>query len=389
MLSRRVPYGAADNALARVLAGRRASGARLLDLTETDPVSAGLADDAGEMLSVLAALGGPGHEPEPRGTRKAREAVADYYRDRGVGADPDDVVLTASTSEAYAHLFRLLCDPGDAAAAPFPGYPLLEPLATLEDVRIRRYRLGFDGAWHLDLDSLERATGPRTRAVVVVQPNNPTGSCHSAEEVAAVEGRCERTGAALISDEVFGDFPRPPATAPLPSLLGSRRVPAFVLGGLSKCCGLPQMKVGWIVVGGPASARREAMRGLEWIADLFLSVSSPAQAALPRWLAGRHGFQSRARERIAANLATVGDLERRCPQVTALPAQGGWMQVLGLPRTRTDEAWALEMLRRDVIVHPGYFYDFAEEGHLVVSLLPEPRVFAEAMARIAEVVEAA
>jgi aspartate/methionine/tyrosine aminotransferase len=296
-------------------------------------------------------------------------------------------VLTASTSEAYAHLFRLLAEPGEALLAPRPSYPLFEPLARLEGVALEHYRLVWEGAWHLDVASLEQAAVTRPRAAIVVQPNNPTGTCLANDEIAALEEWCSRHGAALIADEVFSDFRRPPGTRPLPSLLGeARRVPTFVLGGLSKSCGLPQLKLAWIVAAGPDAARRRALRGLEWIADLFLSVASPVQLALPALLAGRAAFQLRVRERLAANLAHVAGLLQRRPEIAALPAQGGWAQVLRLPRTRSDEEWALELLRREVLVHPGHFYDFEEEGCLVVSLLPETEAFAEGVRRLAALV---
>lgn len=386
MLSRRVPRDARPNALARALAQRAPGAGPLLDLTETNPTRVGLSDLAGAHAALAAAASAP-YEPRASGGEPAREAVAASYRERGLPAEARDVVLTASTSEAFAHLLRLLCEPGDAVAVPHPGYPLLEPLAALEGVELRPYRLDFDGAWHVNADSLAESLGPRTRAVIVVQPNNPTGSCFSPDEIERIESLCARHGAALVADEVFGEFPRP-GQPPLSSLLGSRAVPTFVLGGISKSCGLPHMKVGWVITAGPARERQEALEGLEWIADLFLSVGSPAQAALPRWLAERGAYQARVRARIGRNLAAVEALVRATPEVTALPAQGGWMQVLRLPRTRSDEAWALDLLRRDVLVHPGYFYDFGDDGYLVASLLPELEVFAEAMARVADVVAA-
>ena len=387
MLSRRLPRDTRPNPIADALARRPPGAGALLDLTETNPTRVGLSDK-GDAGAALAEAAGVPYEPRAAGAAAAREAVAASYVERGLRAEARDVVLTASTSEAYAHLLRLLCEPGDAVAVPHPGYPLLEPLAALEGVELRPYRLDFDGAWHLDADSLARALDTRTRAVVVVQPNNPTGSCLSPIEIGQAESLCARHGAALIADEVFGEFPRPGAPA-MASLLGPRAVPTFVLGGISKSCGLPQMKVGWVVAAGPAAARAEALSGLEWIADLFLSVSSPAQSALPRWLAARSAFQGRVGARIERNLAAVETLARSAPEVTAPPAHGGWMQVLRVPRTRGDEAWALDLLRRGVLVHPGYFYDFADDGYLVVSLLPEPAAFAEAMTRVAECVRTA
>ena len=263
-------------------------------------------------------------------------------------------MLTASTSESYAHLFRLLADPGGVFLVPSPSYPLFEPLAALEGVSLRPYRLAYDGAWHLDAHSLEEAFAADVRGVIVVQPNHPTGSCLDAQERALLETLCERHGAAIVADEVFGDFPRPGRSAPLPSLVGEARVPTFVLSGLSKVCGMPQMKLGWIVAGGREAARDEALRGLEWIADLFLSVSTPVQVALPRCWPRAGAFQRRVRERLATNLGAARRAGRAPPGAGACsPAQGGWAAVLRVPRQRSEEDWALGLLRRDVVVHPG------------------------------------
>jgi hypothetical protein len=216
----------------------------------------------------------------------------------------------------------------------------------------------------------------------VVQPNHPTGSCLDADERAALEILCERDGAAVIADEVFADFPRPGHGAALPSFAGPARVPTFVLSGLSKVCGMPQMKLGWIVAGGPEAARAEALHGLEWVADLFLSVSTPVQLALPRLLGARHAFQARMSDRLKTNLARLDALVARRPELSVLGARGGWAAVLRVPRQRSEEEWALGLLRRGVVVHPGHFYDFADEGYLVLSLIPEPGTFDEGLARI-------
>lgn len=382
MLSHRLPQDFAPNPWARRLEQRRARGERLLDLTPSDPTRNGLADAAG----ALAALADPRaarYQPEACGLRSARQAVAASFSVPGAATGPDDVVLTASTSEAYAHLFRLLADPGDMVLAPAPSYPLLEPLAALEGVRLESYRLRFEGRWRVDLDhlraALDRARSPR--AVVVVQPNHPTGSCLAASEVYALEGLCEQRKLALVADEVFGEFPRPPATAPLPTLLGHRRVPTFVLGGLSKSCGLPQLKLAWILLAGPEPARRRAHAGLEWIADAFLSVSSPVQLALPGLLAGRGAFQARLRERLEQSLAALATATNGS-DVELLAADGGWSAVLRLPALHSSEEWALRLLDREVVAYPGDFFDFEDDAWLVVSLLAEPAALAEGAARL-------
>ncbi|HKQ57580.1 MAG TPA: pyridoxal phosphate-dependent aminotransferase [Candidatus Eisenbacteria bacterium] len=385
MLSRRLPHDATPNAWSRLLAERRGSGATLLDLTEANPTRVGLGGAGEDTLAALADPAAVRYEPDPRGARAAREAVAGYYADRGIRVDADDLVLTAGTSESYAHLFRLLADPGDAILAPAPSYPLLEPIAALEGVALRPYRIAWDGCWHVDLGSVAEALAPGARAMVLVQPNHPTGSCLDARELAEVEALCERHGVALIADEVFGDFPwRDQRVGPgLPSLLGARRVPTFVLSGLSKVCGMPQLKLGWIAVAGPDGARAEARHGLEWIADLFLTVGTPVQAALPRLLAGRQAWQARMRERIAVNRARLGDVVAQSPALERRDGVGGWVAVLKLPGGRDEEAWVLELLRRDVVVHPGAFYDFEDEPYLVLSLIVAPGVFATGLERIA------
>ena len=384
MLSRRLPHDLEPNAWARLLEARRAAGARLLDLSETNPTRVGLGGAGAAELAALARAEGARYEPDPRGSLGAREAVAGYYAGRGLRVDPAHVVLTASTSESYTHLFRLLADPGGVFLVPAPSYPLFEPLAALEGVGLRPYRLAYDGAWHLDRQSLEEAFADDVRGAIVVQPNHPTGSCLDAAERELLETLCERHGAAIVADEVFGDFPRPGRGPALPSFVGPARVPTFVLSGLSKVCGMPQMKLGWIVAGGSEAARDAALRGLEWIADLFLSVSTPVQVALPELLAAGGAFRRRALERIAANLARLDALVASRPELGVLPAQGGWAAVLRVPRQRNDEEWALALLARGVVVHPGHFYDIAGEGYLVLSLIPEPDVFHAGCARIAE-----
>lgn len=326
----------------------------------------GLGGATVEELRALADPRGLAYDPDPRGSLEAREAVSKYYGDR---VFPDDLVLTASTSEAYAHLFRILCEPGDEILVPRPSYPLFEPLAALEDVRVEHYRLAYDDRWELDQDSLEAALSLRTRAIVLVQPNNPTGSCLSPSETDAVASLAAERGIALISDEVFGDFPW--AGTPLPSMLGETRALTFVLGGLSKACGMPQMKVAWIAARGPDPVRAAALQKLEWIADLFLSVSTPVQLALPRLLPARAPFQRAVRERLATNLARLRALDGA--RFRLLAGAGGWSAILSAPSDVAAQA-----LERGVLVHPGHFYE-APDDCFVVSLLPEPNVFDEAV----------
>jgi hypothetical protein len=387
MLSKRIPASHEPNAWAAALASRRAAGGAVLDLAEFDPTRTGLGGADTEVLSALADPRGARHSPDPRGLRGAREAVAAYYAGRGLAVDPDALVLTTGTSESYAHLFRLLCDPGDRVLVPAPSYPLFEPLADLESVRLGRYRLAYDGRWHLDLDSLARAA-PGARAVVLVQPNHPTGTCLDGAEWAEVERMCLEHDLSIVSDEVFGDFAWDGRASGLPSATAVREAPAFVLSGLSKVCGLPQLKLGWIALAG-ARHRAERARGLEWIADLFLSVGTPVQHALPRLFVAGEAFRGRALARIAANRTRLAQAVARAPSLGVLRADGGWVAVLRVPDRRSDEEWALALLARGVVVHPGHFYDFDRDGHLVVSLIVEPATFDAALRVVEEVVESA
>ena len=369
------------------MADRRAAGHVLLDLTASNPTRVGLSGATPELLMKLADPQGVEDRPDPRGLASAREAVAAYYAARGTPIDAADAVLTTGTSESYAHLFRLLTDPGDAVLVPSPSYPLVEPIAELEGVEAIRYRLAWDGAWHLDLASLDQAlqvAGARARVAVVIEPNHPTGTCLTMPEREALERRLEERGMALISDEVFADFPWPPRTEPFPGWLGPRRVPTFVLGGLSKCCGMPQLKLGWIIHSGPDSARW--LEGLEWIADLFLSVATPVQLALPALLEARHSYQARVRERLATNLATLAEFVGGRPETSVLTGEGGWGAVLRLPARELD--WSLALLERDVIVHPGHFYELESEGCVVVSLICEVATLRAGLGRVAEALTA-
>jgi hypothetical protein len=382
---RRLPASLEPTPWARRLEELRGRGAALLDLAESDPTRTGLSALGESERAALADPRAARYQPDPRGLLPAREAVAAYYAERGARVSAEDILLTSGTSESYAHLFRLLADPGDAVLVPAPSYPLFEPIAALEGVRARPYRLAWEGRWSLDLDSLRAAAaaaGERARALITVEPNHPTGSCLSGEERAAVERLCADRGLALISDEVFADFPRPPRERPLPGLSGERAVPTFALGGLSKSRGLPQLKLGWIAATGPEPARRDLLERLEWIADLFLSVATPVQLALARLLEGAPAYRAGVRTRLASNLDALGRLVARAPEAEALDAEGGWSAILRLPATRSGEEWALTLLAEGVVVHPGHFYDIEGEAYLVVSLIPEPHVFRAGLERL-------
>ncbi len=391
MFSRRLPARFDPNALALRLEEKRGAGARLIDLTESNPTRVGLAPSGEEIAAALADPATARHDPDPRGLLSAREAVAAYYAERGLPVRPERIVLTASTSEAYAHLFRLLADPGDEVLVPRPSYPLFEPLAALECARLVPYALHYEGGWTIDPTEIARLAGPRARAVVVVHPNNPTGSFVDGATAGALEALCAERGIALVADEVFGDFAlegdggTSGARARRASFADSTRALTVVLSGLSKVAGLPQIKLAWIVVAGPAALADEALARLDWIADTFLSVGAPAMRALPRLLAARHAYRERTLARLRANRDALAARVAARPDLETLRIEGGWSAVVRVPRTRAEEEWALALLARDVLVHPGHFYDFPDEAYLVLSLLASPEEFAEGIDRIVAV----
>ncbi len=378
--SRRGSWDVLPSRVAARLEALRRGRAALLDLSASNPTRCGLAWPAAALAAALAPDSVPGYDPDPRGLAGARAAVAAYLAGRGAPVDPEAVVLTASTSEAYAVLLKLLCDPGDEVLVPAPTYPLHEVLAQLEGVRLARYPLRYDGTWHVDLPALRGAVTGRTRAVVTVSPSNPAGAVLSRSELADVEDLCAARGLALIGDEVFAD------TAPgAPSVAAVRRCLAFQLAGLSKTCGLPQLKAAWIAVAGPGAAVRDALERLEMIADAFLSISGPAQHALERLLPDRERFLAPLRARLAANEATLRGVAVPPAPFDVLRRDGGWSAVLRVGQVVDEEALCLRLLDEGVVVQPGFFYDFERSGHVVVSLLPEPDVLERGIAIVARV----
>lgn len=382
--SSRLPWNHPENCLSRALARRRAAGLPILDLTQSNPTRAGLLYED-RICAALADSRALIYEPHPAGAPAAREAVAAWYARRGLRAEAAEIVLAPGTSDAYAWLFKLLCDPGDEILAPRPSYPLFEFLAGLESVRIVPYRLVYDGRWWVDWESLEDAAGSRARAVVVVQPNNPTGSFLRRDEIARLAAFCAVRGLAIISDEVFADYPL--GEQAVPSLLGQGAAPCFVLGGLSKAAGLPQMKLSWIVAAGPGEFRRTAIERLELIADTYLSVGTPVQCALPVLLGEGERLRDQIRRRTRRNYRLLGRRFGSGSAITMLAAEAGWYAVLRVPRVRSEEEWCLELLERGVLVQPGYFFDFSEEAYLVVSLLVPPAELADGIGQIAALAE--
>lgn len=366
--SSRLAWDIHPNPLFRLLEEKRRSGAKNLDLTESNPTHAGFVYPEIPMSSA-----GP-YDPAPRGSMRARQAVSEYYRRRSVEIAPERIVLTASTSEAYSWLFKLLCEPGDEILTPRPSYPLFEFLAGLESIRVQQYPLRYDGIWHVDFAALEQSLTPRTRAIVVVNPNNPTGSFLKRSELARLEALAEERQLAILSDEVFSDYAFAPDLDRVTTLV--HIASGFSMSGLSKIAGMPHLKLGWIV------APESALERLDWIADTYLSVGTPVQTALPSLLDAAESVNAQIRERTAANLAL---LQSRAAGSSAniLRAEGGWYAVLQVPRTRTEEEWALTLLRDyDVLVQPGFFYDFESEAFLVLSLLTPTETFAEGLRRL-------
>ena len=383
MFSSRVPPNREPNRLARAVGSARAAGRVLIDLTATNPTTVGLTYPR-DLLQPLASASALVYTPHAFGLAGARDAVARDCARRGIAADRSRIVLTASTSEAYSLLFKLLCAPGDAVLVPVPSYPLFDYLTELDGVRAHPYRLEYHGRWVVDLDSLERAWSGSARAVLAVSPNNPTGSTLSADELTALDVRCGERGAALILDEVFADYPlRTPAeherTRAQPGAL------TFRLGGLSKSAGLPQVKLGWIVVDGPEPLVSEALERLELICDTYLSVSTPVQIAAADLIRAGAGIRAQIQRRIVANFRELCSLGPAYPATQVLPADGGWSAVVRVPSTIAEEDLVLELLERDsVLVHPGFFFDFPHEAFVVLSLLPEPAAFAEGVHRLME-----
>ena len=406
MFSSRVPAGRTINRLSRMHARLVAQGIDVTDLTESNPTRVGLHYPAG-LLDALASPAGLRYEPSPRGLPEARRAVASWLshppRDAGspgvtkpaescesrgasepVPVDPDHIALTASTSEAYACLFKLLCDPGDRVLVPQPSYPLLEHLARFEGVEAMPYPLVYHGTWRIDIPALSEAAASRTRAIVVVNPNNPTGSFLAPEDHDAATALCRERGLGLIVDEVFNRYPIDPFPGGGRSVLERPAdVLTVVLGGLSKAIGLPQVKLGWIVAGGPDGEVESTLDALDLLLDTYLSVSTPVQLAAAGLLAGGAAVTRQIRTRIAANHETLTGLAANHPATGVLRTEGGWYAVIQVPATRSEETLALQLLEQDhVLVHPGYFFDFPREAFLVTSLLPLPERFESAMKRV-------
>jgi alanine-synthesizing transaminase len=387
--SRRTSWDTTETPLARALREHVAAGLPLMDLTASNPTQCGFTYDAERLLAPLSDAGALNYQPIPRGMLSAREAVCRYYADGNIQLDPSQIFLTTSTSEGYSFLFRLLCDSGDEVLIAQPSYPLFDFLATLDDVRLVPYSLVYDHGWQIDVAGLRQQITARTRAIVVVNPNNPTGHFTKPWERAELEDLCRQYDLALIVDEVFLDYPLSPEAkgAEFSFASGEASVPTFVLSGLSKVAALPQMKAAWIACLGPEQQRREAEARLEIVADTFLSMNAPIQYALPSWLASRHGIQAEIRDRVRQNLAALDELLVRQSLVSRLEVEAGWYSVLRIPAVKVDDETALELLNRDVSVHPGYYFGFPGSGWLVVSLLCRKQTFYSGISAVLDLVQ--
>lgn len=398
MFSERTNWKLVQNRLTLAIEAERAKGERLIDLTVSNPTRVGLQYDAAAILAALSSPRALDYDPQAKGLVGARQAVAAYYRaDHAADVDPERIVLTTSTSEGYSFVFRLLCNAADELLVPKPSYPLFEFLADLHDVKLVPYPLIYDHGWQMDFPSLERAVTERTRGVVVVHPNNPTGSYVKEGEREQLNEFCRQRGLAVVVDEVFLDYgvdaaaqqtrvrtaalARPveqSSTGGNTSFAGNRNALTFTLSGLSKIAALPQMKVAWIATSGPEDQAAAAMARLEVIADTYLSMNAPMQWAVPTLMEQRGSIQRQLLERVGKNLAELDRQlagQRACER---LEVEGGWYAVVRIPVTRTDEDLAIELVRdRQVLVHPGHFYDFPADGYLVVSLIAAEREFRE------------
>jgi alanine-synthesizing transaminase len=383
MFSHRTDWKLTPNRLTQAQQELQFAGREVLDLTVSNPTRAELHYDAETILQAFTDPKTMDYDPQPKGLRSAREAVTGYYRKQHDDIDPEAIVLTTSTSEGYSYVFRLLCNVDDEILVPKPSYPLFEFLADLQDVKLVPYPLLYDHGWQIDFPSLYKAVNHRTRAVVVVHPNNPTGSFVADQERSALNQFCSEYNLALIADEVFLDYAHD--GAPRSSFAANRDVLTFTLSGLSKISGLPQMKLAWVVTSGPAETVSAAMARMEVIADTYLSMNAPIQLAAPVLLEQRHSVQALLLDRVRANMSELDRGLAKQENCRRLEVEGGWYAVLRVPVTQSDEELAIQILRKlSVLVHPGHFFDFSGDGHLIVSLITPLRDFRRGIAQALE-----
>lgn len=383
MFARRTRWDLKPNRLSDAIERLRADGRSLVDLTESNPTRAGLPYPIDDIRAALSDPSIGTYAPDPMGQVRAREAVAAHYAAQGVEIDPSHILLTASSSESYAWLFKLLCDPGDRVLIPKPSYPLFDFLTSLEDVETVPYALSWDGEWHVDMPSVRTALDERTRALLVVSPNNPTGNVITRPEREALDALCAERRIPIISDEVFLEYPAREGQRLRSILSGSGPSLRFALSGLSKLAGLPQLKLGWIAAAGPPALVEDALARLAVIADTYLSVNTPVQVALPQLLACGARVRAAIQSRVHANRAW---LAARCgadDPFRPLAAEAGWYAILSIPRTMPEEDRCIELAEKDgVIVQPGYYFDMPREGFLVLSLLTREEAFRAGAERV-------
>jgi alanine-synthesizing transaminase len=381
MFSDRTNWNLKSNRLSEALAKYRAAGKPLLDLTASNPTECGFDYDRRAILQALSNPESLSYDPDPRGLLSARRAVSEYYSAREIVIPADNIILTTSTSEAYSFVFRVLCNPGDELLIPEPSYPLFSFLADIQDVKLVGYPLLYDHGWQIDFHALQQAVTERTRGIIVVNPNNPTGHFCKPSEMRKLNDICAPRKIAIIADEVFLDFSLAENTPR--SFAANNGCLTFTMSGLSKISGLPQMKAAWLITSGPEELKAQALARLEVIADTFLSMNAPVQLAMPVFLELRHGFQMQAMARVRKNLAELDQQLLAQGSCSRLEMEGGWYAILRVPVIRSDEDLAIDLLNaQGVYVHPGHFYDFPADGYLIVSLITPDQDFKEGIKRV-------
>jgi alanine-synthesizing transaminase len=387
MFSSRTHWNTTPNRLSEIAAEKHLRGESITDLTESNPTKCGFSYPTKEILSALSEPSIVSYQPEPRGLLSARKAIAEYYAVHGIAVAPEQIILTSSTSEAYSFLFKLLCNVGDEVVVPQPSYPLFEYLCQLNDIRLRYYRLAYDGEWHIDFASLQEQLTDRTRAIILVHPNNPTGSYLKQSEFDRICSLASENHFSLIADEVFGSYKISPDAHYANILISQSSALLFSLNGISKLLGLPQLKLSWIVVDGNLQQRDEALNRLDIIADTFLSVNTPVQVALPKLLRSSSDIINQIRLRIQTNYQLLQSIVANS-STSVLRVEGGWYVILQLPQKYSDDHWAEDILTHEnILVQPGHFFDMEQKSCIVVSLLPISRLFEDSVKRLRRFIE--
>lgn len=383
MFAKRTEWEFQVNSLTSLLERLKQKNVDIIDLTESNPTRCQFSYPQDQILNSLSLQNNLSYDPQPKGMLSARQAVSRYYEKKGYPIDPERIFLTASTSEAYSYLFRLLADPGDHILIAQPGYPLFQFLADINDLHVDFYSLAYEDGWHIDFETIENQISKKTRVLVLVNPNNPTGSYIKTAELKKINDICRKNKIAIICDEVFFDYQLDPPRERVPTLVSNDEALTFTLSGISKILAMPQMKIGWAIVNGPEAEVSETIKRLEVISDTFLSVSTPVQNALPFWFEWQDKIQNEVKERVKNNFEMLKKESKEISGCQLLSVEGGWYAVLRLPDTKEEDEWVSEFLNSGhVFVHPGYFFDFQDEPCLVLSLLTQPQKFQEGIKRI-------